>query len=236
MKPDTAIWLAEGAEKRSRVRRMFAEIAPEYDRINGRMSMQLHHRWRQHAVDLLNLRSGDIAVDVCTGTGDFLPPLRAAVGDSGQVFGLDFCLPMLDQARAKPMDGLSIGDACRLPIQDDVCHGVTVGWGIRNVENIDEAHREIYRVLRPGGRFVSIDMAKPRNWIVRTVSHLAGSVISTLGTRLTKSDAYTYLPKSVDRFLGREDLADAMRRTGFTDVRWKDLFFGNICIHIGHKP
>ena len=85
-------------------------------------------------------------------------PLAKAVGSSGKVAGVDFCLPMLEVANAKHLPSLTLGDACRLPIQSNLLNGVSVGWGIRNVPDIDEAHRELFRVLKPGGRFVSLDM------------------------------------------------------------------------------
>src|SRR5688500_11585790 len=98
---EKAPWRAVGAEKREAVQRLFAEIAPRYDLLNSIMSLSRHRRWRERAVALLQLRPGDSALDVCSGTGDFLKPLRAAVGADGKVFGLDFCLPMLQKAREK---------------------------------------------------------------------------------------------------------------------------------------
>ncbi len=235
-----AIWQEEGVGKRTAVRGMFAEIAPTYDRLNSIMSMRLHHRWRQAAVKKLRLNAGDTALDVCCGTGDFMSPLRTAVGSTGHVFGLDFCLPMLEIA-GKKLDAtqsvLSLGDACQLPIQDQAVDGVSVGWGIRNVPNIDDAHRELFRVLKPGGRFVSLDMALPRNSFLKRVSQfISNKMLPKLGAMFGKSDAYTYLPKSTQTFMSREELAESMRRAGFVDVGHQDLFFGNICIHWGQRP
>ncbi|AIE85241.1 bifunctional demethylmenaquinone methyltransferase/2-methoxy-6-polyprenyl-1,4-benzoquinol methylase UbiE [Fimbriimonas ginsengisoli] len=231
------IWTAEGARKRATVQQMFAEIAPTYDLLNGMMSFSLHHRWRTYAVSLLKLQPGDSALDVCCGTGDFLFPLRKAVGTAGHVAGVDFCAPMLARASEKlHANILALGDACQLPIAGSSVHGVTVGWGIRNVPDIDGAHREIARVLKPGGRFVSLDMARPRNRAVRAVSEFVfNSIVPRLGALFGKTQAYTYLPKSTQRFWTREQLAASMESAGMVEVGHRDLMFGNICIHYGRK-
>src|SRR5687768_564707 len=128
---EKAPWRAVGAEKREAVQRLFAEIAPRYDLLNSIMSLSRHRRWRTHAVTLLRLQPGDSALDVCCGTGDFLKPLREAVGTKGKVMGLDFCLPMLQMARAKSCPALLVqADACLLPVQSESVDAVTVGWGI----------------------------------------------------------------------------------------------------------
>ncbi len=217
---------------------MFAEIAPTYDFANSVMSLRRHRRWRSQAVSLLGLRAGDDALDICCGTGDFLAPLRRAVGPTGRIIGVDFCLPMLAVAATKTRghSSLGLGDACRLPIQSEAVDAITVGWGIRNTPNIDLAHAEAYRALRTGGRFVSIDMALPRSAFLRAASRfVAHRLLPLLGSILGKRRAYTYLPKSTETFLSREALADSMRRAGFVDVTWSDRMAGNVCIHFGRK-
>lgn len=235
---DQAIWQAEGVQKRTAVRGMFAEIAPTYDLLNSLISFRLHHRWRAYAVRQLRLKEGDAALDVCCGTGDFIRPLRKAVGDRGHVFGIDFCLPMLELAQKKGVPGeIGLGDACQLPITPDAVNGVSVGWGIRNVPDVDQAHRELFRVLKPGGRFVSLDMALPRNKLVRKVSRwTCDRFVPWLGSLFGKTQAYTYLPKSTQRFMSREELRASMEKAGFVHVGYKDMFFGNVCVHWGSKP
>lgn len=217
---------------------MFAEIAPTYDLLNSLISFRLHHRWRAFAVRKLNLKPGDSALDVCCGTGDFMRPLKKAVGEAGRVYGVDFCLPMLEVAQRKAVPGsVGLGDACALPVQSAMLNGVSVGWGIRNVPDIDQAHRELNRVLKPGCRFVSLDMSVPRNRVVRWFSTFAFShLVPWLGSLFGKTQAYTYLPKSTQRFMTREELRESMEKAGFVDVHDKDLFFGNVCVHWGTKP
>jgi demethylmenaquinone methyltransferase / 2-methoxy-6-polyprenyl-1,4-benzoquinol methylase len=237
---DQAIWQKEGTGKRSAVQGMFAEIAPTYDCLNSVMSLRLHHRWRAYAVSKLDLGPGESALDVCCGTGDFMVPLRRAVGEEGRVFGVDFCLPMLEVANSKfetPNVNLSLGDACQLPILSNSVQAVSVGWGIRNVPDIDAAHRELFRVLEPGGRFVSLDMAVPRNRLVRVPSQFVGNLLlPRIGAIFGKTSAYTYLPKSTQKFKSREELKSSMEQAGFEGVGYQDLFFGNICVHWGRKP
>ncbi|HEY0867886.1 MAG TPA: bifunctional demethylmenaquinone methyltransferase/2-methoxy-6-polyprenyl-1,4-benzoquinol methylase UbiE [Fimbriimonas sp.] len=250
---DEAIWQTEGARKRTAVQRMFGEIAPTYDLLNGLMSLSLHRRWRAFAVGKLALKPGARALDVCCGTGDFMVPLRKAVGSQGRVVGIDFCLPMLEVAKRKLFSppptpspsrlqrdeegGLALGDACQLPVRSGSFDAVSVGWGIRNVPDIDAAHRELVRVLRNGGRFVSLDMARPENPAVRVVSEFVfQKIVPKLGSLFGKTDAYTYLPKSTERFWTREQLAASMERAGLVDVGHRNLMLGNICIHWGRKP
>lgn len=233
---DQTPWAAEGQEKRVAVQNMFAEIAPTYDLCNSIMSFSNHRRWRSWAASQLQLQPGDKALDLCSGTGDFIPPLRKAVGENGIVIGADFCLPMLERAAGKPAIGLVLADAGCIPLGKEVFDGVSVGWGIRNVPDADLAHKEIARVLKRGGRFVSVDMARPRNTFLRTASEwIFNHMVPVLGTLFKKRKAYTYLPKSTAKFKSREELKTSMESAGFVNVGWRDFFFGNICVHWGTK-
>lgn len=236
--PSKPIWEAKGSEKRAAVQGMFAEIAPSYDRVNGLMSLNLHQKWRRLAVSKLNLNPGDSALDLCCGTGDFLPLLRQKVGSGGHLLGMDFCPPMLQQSVLKDSKAiLSVADACDLPVTDNSLDAITVGWGIRNVPDIDRAHQEIFRVLKSGGMFASVDCAMPTNPIFRFFTQLFRKrLLVTLGAMFKHKNAYTYLEESTVRFKTRQELVDSMRQAGFTDIQFKDLFFGNICLHWGKKP
>jgi len=229
-------WRTSGDDKREAVQSMFAEIAPSYDFANSLMSLRFHHRWRAFAVAQLGLRGGESVLDMCCGTGDFLPPLRRAVGSTGRVTGVDFCAPMLERAGAKTDASLVLGDGCALPFQSGQFDAVTVGWGIRNVPDIDAAHREICRVLKPGGRFVSVDMAVPESAFVRPFARFVSlRLLPICGAMLGHKQAYTYLPQSTETFLSRQELAESMQRAGFDQVRYHDLFIGTICVHVGQK-
>ncbi|MCH8979764.1 MAG: ubiquinone/menaquinone biosynthesis methyltransferase [Armatimonadetes bacterium] len=231
-------WAKDGDEKRRYVREMFTDIAPTYDLLNSLMTFRLHHRWRAAAVRAIELKPGDSALDLCTGTGDFLPQLRKAVGVGGTVVGLDFCHAMLAKAREKFGDGfhLGVGDACRLPLAGSCLDAVTVGWGLRNVPDVEAVLSEAARVLKPGGRFVTLDSARPRTKIVGRASEAVFQrCVPLLGRLFGKAEAYSYLPKSTAQCIGREDQKSALEAAGFADVQYRDFFFGNICMHWGTK-
>lgn len=153
------------------------------------------------------------------------------------VAGLDFCLPMLERARKKrvPMSLLA-GDACCLPLRSESFDAITIGWGLRNVSDLPAALAECHRVLSPRGRMVSLDTAVPRSGFLRSISGVACQRLAPiLGSLVGKRQAYHYLPQSTLRFASREELAEAMKAAGFRNIRWRDMFFGNICIHYGEK-
>jgi demethylmenaquinone methyltransferase/2-methoxy-6-polyprenyl-1,4-benzoquinol methylase len=176
---------------------------------------------------------------MCCGTGFFVLPLWRKVGPTGSILGVDFCRPMLERAAEHfpTQANFALGDALTLPLAPASMDGLTVGWGIRNLSDVDAAHREIYRVLKPGKRFVSVDMSQPRNRMVRAVSSfLFVNIVPRLASLFGLASEYMYLPKSTERFKSREDLVGSMTKAGFTQVGWQDAMLGNICIHWGLKP
>jgi demethylmenaquinone methyltransferase/2-methoxy-6-polyprenyl-1,4-benzoquinol methylase len=217
---------------------MFAGISPKYDAMNSIMSLGLHRRWRSFAVRLLRLEKGDRALDLCCGTGDFSFPLRKAVGPEGAVVGLDFAAPMLERAQEKgaPMT-LTLGDACVLPFGNESFDAIAIGWGLRNVADLEMCLRECCRVLKPGGRLVSVDMAVPENLLARFAARIVGGwVLPVLGAMVGERDAYTYLPKSTESFDSPEALAAKMTAAGFASPFIRRLFLGNIAIVRCIKP
>lgn len=232
-----APWLAQGQAKEEAVQSIFSKVSGTYDLVNSLMSLRLHHRWRAQAVDLLQLQPGQSVLDVCCGTGSFFDPITKAVGDDGTVVGIDFCQPMLEIARQKFGDSIQLilGDACALPIQSNLFDGVTVGWGLRNVSQLDQCLSEICRVLKPGGRFVTIDMARPQGQIGAISEKICHAIVPILGAAVGKKEAYTYLNQSTLQFASREELARRMELAGFEEIEYHDLFGGNICIHLGRK-
>jgi len=232
------LWETQGEEKRIAVQDLFSRIAKNYDFVNHVLSFNRDQKWRHLAASKLQLKSGDAVLDVCCGTGDFLSALRSRVGVSGKVVGIDFCAPMLAQASNKDENSLLVlGDACQLPLANENFEGVSVGWGIRNVPDIDLAHREIFRVLKPGGRFVSLDCAEPQNNLVRKVTGIGRTFMTKLlGASFRSRQEYDYLNESSKRFKSRQELVEIMQKAGFVDVKFQDLMFGNICIHWGTKP
>ncbi|MBV6457061.1 MAG: Demethylmenaquinone methyltransferase [Fimbriimonadaceae bacterium] len=228
--------MKQGTEKREAVQRMFGEIAPTYDRVNSIMTFRLHYQWRKEAVRWLKLEGNETVLDLCCGTGDFFDPLLAAL-PRGRVVGADFSVPMLGIARQKhPKEAVSVADACRLPFASGSVDAVTVGWGLRNVPDLTEALTEIHRVLRPGGQVVSVDTAEPENVFARWVSRTAfQSAIPMIGSAFGHREAYTYLPKSAERFLSPPELCEHLTGVGFGESQFKTMCMGNVSLIWGRK-
>lgn len=229
------------SEKADYVRRMFDDIAPRYDVLNTVLSAGIHRSWRTFAARCSGLTAGDRVLDVCTGTGEWTAALRKAVGATGTVVGADFSLPMLrggDGRFARNDASRTQADAARLPFRDDNFDAATVAFGIRNVADRDRGFAEMTRVVKPGGRVVCLEFAEPHDGPFRLLyeAHARWVMPQIGGIVSGRPDAYAYLPASVARFSSRAELADIMRGAGLVDVRWIDLTFGLVCVHVGVKP
>jgi demethylmenaquinone methyltransferase / 2-methoxy-6-polyprenyl-1,4-benzoquinol methylase len=214
------------------VRDMFDRIAPVYDLMNRAMSLGLDVRWRRMTARAV-VRPGDRVLDVCCGTGDLAVADREAGGD---VTGLDFSERMLVRARRKS-DAIEWvrGDATALPFSDAAFDAVTVGFGVRNLEEMESGLRELARVLRPGGRLGCLEITRPRGALRPFFRLWFDGLVPLAGRVLPGGSAYTYLPASVRRFPGPEDLAAAMERAGFAAVRWKLFGGGIVALHTAVK-
>jgi demethylmenaquinone methyltransferase/2-methoxy-6-polyprenyl-1,4-benzoquinol methylase len=214
------------------VRDMFDRIAPVYDFMNRAMSLGLDRSWRRMTAQAV-VRPGDRVLDVCCGTGDLAIADREAGGD---VVGLDFSERMLARARRKA-DGIewTRGDATALPFPDEAFDAVTVGFGIRNLDDMASGLREIARVLRPGGRLGCLEITRPRGVLRPFFRAWFDGLVPLVGKVVPGGRAYTYLPASVRRFPGPEDLAAAFEPAGFADVRWRLLGGGIVALHTGTK-
>lgn len=232
----------ESEQFASEVRGMFDRIAGVYDPINSAMTAGLHHKWRARSVDAAGLRAGDAALDVCCGTGDLTLELARRVGPAGRAIGSDFSEPMLDIARDKRERGgvwptFEWADALELPYDDESFDAVTVGFGVRNLSDLDRGIAEMRRVLRPGGRAVILEITQPQrpplSFFFRVwFDHL----VPMLGRAAGDADAYSYLPESVKRFPPPDGLAAKMDAAGLEGIRWTILAGGIIAIHSGVRP
>ncbi|HEV7134405.1 MAG TPA: bifunctional demethylmenaquinone methyltransferase/2-methoxy-6-polyprenyl-1,4-benzoquinol methylase UbiE [Gaiellaceae bacterium] len=213
------------------VRRMFDRIAPVYDAMNRVMTAGLDRRWRRIAVEQA-VRPGDRVLDACCGTGDLA--IAARRHGAGEVVGLDFSGAMLERARRKePAIEWLQGDVLALPFEAASFDAATVGFGIRNVDDLDAGLAELRRVLRPGGRLAILEITTPRGALAPFYRVWFDRVVPLLGRVLPGGDAYTYLPASVRRFPPPEELARLLAEHGFGDVRFR-LFAGSIvALHVG---
>jgi demethylmenaquinone methyltransferase/2-methoxy-6-polyprenyl-1,4-benzoquinol methylase len=222
------------------VNRMFDRIAGHYDAMNSVMTAGLHHRWRRRAAERAELREGQSALDVCCGTGDLALELARHVGPTGSVVGCDFSEPMLDLAREKAAARgaatvrFEWADALQLPHEDASFDAVAVGFGVRNLADLDRGLAEMARVLRPGGRIVILEITQPRRPPLSTFYSLwFDRIVPLLGSLAGDRDAYTYLPQSVRSFPGPHDLAARMGAAGLERIRVTVLAGGIIAIHSG---
>jgi demethylmenaquinone methyltransferase/2-methoxy-6-polyprenyl-1,4-benzoquinol methylase len=210
---------------------MFDRIAPVYDVMNRVMTAGLDVRWRRLAAAAV-VRPGDRVLDAACGTGDLA--LADARAGAGRVTGLDFSEAMLARARRKAPDLEWVrGDMLALPFADATFDAATVGFGVRNVADLELALRELRRVLQPGGRLAILEITQPRGLLRPFYSLWFDRVVPLLGKVLPGGAAYTYLPASVKRFPNAERLAELMRAAGFGDVRVRLLGGSIVALHTG---
>jgi demethylmenaquinone methyltransferase/2-methoxy-6-polyprenyl-1,4-benzoquinol methylase len=225
------------------VRAMFDRITPAYDRMNRLMSLGMDGSWRSLAVRASGVAPGDAALDVCCGTGDLAFELARRVGPDGRVVGSDFSERMLDLAREKPVPEAAAkpifewADALDLPYDDGGFDAVTVGFGVRNLSDLDRGIAEMARVLKPGGRLVILEITQPTRPPLSTFfSVWFDRIVPLIGRFAGDSAAYSYLPESVKRFPPPAGLAAIMDGAGLERIRWTILAGGIIAIHSGRRP
>jgi demethylmenaquinone methyltransferase/2-methoxy-6-polyprenyl-1,4-benzoquinol methylase len=223
------------------VRAMFGRVAHRYDLANHLLSFNIDRLWRARTVRRVRPileRPGARVLDICCGTGDLVVALQRAC--PRPVLGSDFCHPMLVAARAKVARHhaaalLFESDALRLPVRDASLDLITVAFGFRNLANYEDGLREMRRALRPGGMAAILEFSQPSNALFGAVyGFYSRRVLPWIGGALTGSrDAYRYLPESIRKFPAAPQLAEDMRRAGFSNVTYQRFTGGSVALHVG---
>ena len=222
------------------VRDMFDRISPVYDLMNLLISGFQEQRWRRRAVRETRLRRGMAAVDVACGTGKVTRAIAKHVGPAGYVIGVDFSPGMIDRAQATRADGLNVsfvvGDALALPFDDATVDAATIAFGMRNLTDYGRGFREMTRVVRPGGRVVCLEIARPRSRLGRAIQQWFDRIVPLIGRLVGQGEAYAYLIRSTRGYPDPERIAAIMRESGLEDVRWVPLSGGIVTLHAGTRP
>lgn len=229
-------------QKAAYVEQMFARIAPGYDRMNRLMTFGMDDGWRERAVVAIAPPANGRVLDVGCGTGSFLPLLAGWMPD-GLAVGVDYTVPML-QAGLPNLDHAGDraafvgGDALRLPFADESFDALTTGFVMRNVVDIRAAFREMWRVARPGALLACLEVARPRNPLLRLGHAVYFERVVPLLARAVGGDAtaYTYLPQSARAFPPPDELVELLRAAGWDKVRYSLLGLGAVAVHIARKP
>lgn len=223
-----------------RIRQMFDQIADGYDRRNRLFSLDRDAGWRRTAARLAGLRPGDTALDLCCGTGKLAHELLPYIRPGGRVIGVDFSNRMLEIARRlEPGVEFVLGDASKLPYSDGSVAAITIGFGLRNIVDREVALGEMFRVLRPGGRLVVLELPPPPRGPLRLpYAFYLDRVMPAVAGALKRGEdsAYRYLSASVQAFPTPAQLAAQMRAIGFDPVEVRRLTFGIAVVHVGVRP
>jgi demethylmenaquinone methyltransferase/2-methoxy-6-polyprenyl-1,4-benzoquinol methylase len=233
-------------KRESRIRDMFAAIAPWYDTLNHLLSFNIDRMWRIETVRLVPPRGDAPILDLCTGTGDLALAYQRASRFRVPVVGADFCHPMLLRAKRKTRPrpnspGITYieADAQQLPFADNTFQLVSVAFGLRNVTDYRRGLAEMVRVVQPGGRVAILEFSRPQHWFFGPAYRFYfRRLLPVIGQFFSKSpdSAYRYLPESVMQFPDGQDLVNEMTAAGLREVWFRPFTLGIATLYVGHKP
>ncbi len=232
-----------------RIKNLFSVIARHYDLLNALLSLRRDSAWRRETVKASDIDPKSKVLDVCTGTGELALAYADKIGPEGFVIASDFCFEMLvigNRKLQQPVGAVSnrttnflAADTLILPFLDNTFDVVSVGFGIRNVSDLEMGIREMVRVAAPGGRVVILEFTQPVNPLFRSLYYFYFTkILPFVGNCISrnKDDAYGYLPRSVMKFPNCDALKRVMEACGLTDVQFYRKTFGIVSIHVGKKP
>ncbi len=228
-------------EKSVYVEQMFNKIAQKYDLFNDIITFGMHRQWKRFVARQTDLHDEQSCLDLCCGTGDIAREVLRQY-PSSKVTGLDFSEEMLNIAESKNTSEIAVkyvpGDAMNIPFQDAVFDAVTIGYGMRNVQDISQFLREILRVLKPEGVLVSLDVGKVRIPILAELNHFYFfHIVPLIGKLLMPGEEiFKYLPESSLEYPNQDSLKNLMIETGFQKVEFHNFVFGGSTVHVAYKP
>lgn len=231
-------------DKVHKVGEVFRSVASRYDLMNDAMSLGMHRLWKKIAIDLAKPKSGQQALDLAAGTGDLTRKISERIGNTGRVVCSDINPAMLEQGRQKLLDAgvfnniefLEI-NAENIPFENNTFDLITIGFGLRNVTDKDQALREMQRVLKPGGQMIILEFSKPAyEWLETLYDQYSFKIIPKLGEWLASDrESYQYLVESIRMHPDQETLKSMMQEAGFDQVDYFNLTGGIVAIHRGIK-
>ncbi|MBA2655404.1 MAG: bifunctional demethylmenaquinone methyltransferase/2-methoxy-6-polyprenyl-1,4-benzoquinol methylase UbiE [Tatlockia sp.] len=231
-------------EKEKKVSAVFESVAKNYDLMNNLMSMGVHHLWKRFTIELARVREGHQVLDLAGGSGDLTRLLSKKVGTKGRVILADINAAMLNVGRSRLLDqGLFSNidfiqaDAQNLPFANDSFHCITIGFGLRNVTDKNEALRSMYRVIKPGGKLMVLEFSTPTIPGLKPVyDWYSFNILPKIGKLFAQDQAsYQYLAESIRMHPGQEGLKSMIEKSGFEDCHYHNLSGGIVALHIAHK-
>ena len=222
------------------VSKVFQDVFDKYDLMNDLMSLGIHRLWKKDFINWLNPQKNTTLVDVASGTGDIAKLYLDKISYEGQVYCVDENKGMIDLNRKKLKENNKVKWFCnsaeKLPFKNNYFDYYTISFGIRNVDNINNALKEAYRVLKPGGRFLCLEFSKVKNEILNKFYKTYSKSIPTIGKFIVgKSEPYEYLIDSIEKFSNQEEFFQLIQKQNFTNVTYRNLSGGITAIHSAWK-
>lgn len=229
------------AEKASRVRGVFDSVATRYDIMNDLMSIGMHRLWKAYTITASGVKEGDHVLDIAAGTGDLSKAFAKRVGPTGRVFMSDINEAMLRVGRDRMLNsGLMVPavvcDAEKLPFEEERFDIVSVAFGLRNMTHKDKALKEMWRVLKPGGKLLVLEFSKVAKPLEKAYDWYSFKVLPRIGSLIAgDADSYRYLAESIRMHPGQEELKAIMKEAGFGHVDVHNMLAGVVALHMGIK-